>query len=215
MSINILLADDHEVVREGLQRLLDAEPDMTVVGTAGDGKTAIGKASELKPDIVVMDISMPDMNGIVATQRITAELPTVKVVCLSIHTETRFVRAIMAAGASGYLGKNCAARELVTAVRTVTEGSTYLSPVIAGDVIKSCFSESGPPQESSYSRLTVREREILQLLAEGKRVKEIATDLNVSINTVHSHRQNLMHKLGLESTADIVKYAIREGLTTP
>ena len=215
MSIDILLVDDHEVVREGLQRLLDTEPDMTVVGTAGDGREAVARARELHPDVVVMDISMPDMNGIVATQRIVTDLPDIKILCLSIHTETRFVRAIMGAGASGYLGKNCASRELVTAVRTIAGGNTYLSPVIAGDIVKSCFTEASALEEPSYHKLTAREREILQLLAEGKRVKEIAVDLDVSINTVHSHRQNLMHKLGLESTADIVKYAIREGLVTP
>jgi len=212
MSIRILLADDHKIVREGLRALLEKQPGMEVIAEAEDGRTTVRLARELSPDVVIMDVAMPDLNGIGATDQIIAEAPDVKVVALSMHSDRRFVMEMFKAGASGYLLKDCAFEELARAVRAVAAGQTYLSPGIAGVVIKD-YVRRLSETNSAFSILTSREHEVLQLLAEGKSTKQIASRLHVSVKTVETHRRHIMEKLDIHSVAELTKYAIREGLT--
>ncbi len=213
--IRILLADDHAIVREGLATLLEQEEDMEVVAHAEDGHSAIELVKSKKPDIVVMDVSMPNLNGVDATRQILAEFSGAKVLCLSAHREKSLVDAMLQAGAMGYLLKTGAAKELVDAVRTVAQGEAYLSPVIAGDVIRHYthrHSAKGQPG-GPFAELTEREREVLQLVAEGHHTKHIATQLGIGPKTVLAHRDRLMKKLGVDSTVGIARYALREGLS--
>jgi DNA-binding NarL/FixJ family response regulator len=195
--------------------LLDREPQFTVVATAHDGREAQELARKHRPDVVVMDISMPELNGIDATRRILEELPTTKVIALTVHGDRRTVAEMLAAGAAAYVLKDAAVEELVTAIRTATSGKVYLSPRIAGVVVEQYVhrGENGSPA-GVYERLTAREREVLQLTAEGKATKEVAHCLKVSVKTAETHRRAIMEKLGLHSIAELTKYAIREGLTT-
>ena len=214
MKVRIILADDHNIVREGLRSLIEKELGMEVVGEADNGRTTVKLAMDLKPDMIIMDVSMPDLNGIEATRQITHELPDIKVLALSMHSDKRFVAGILKAGASGYLLKDCAFEEMAGAIRAVADGGTYLSPGVAGAVIQDYvrrLSDSDTPMVTST--LTPREREVLQLLAEGNSTKEVAARLNVSIKTVETHRRQLMDKLDIHSIAALTKYAIREGLT--
>lgn len=213
MSIRILLADDHKIVREGIRALLEKQPNMEVVAEAEDGRTAVRLARDLSPDVVVMDIGMPALNGIEATRQIVSELPGVKVVALSMHSNRRFVARMLKAGASGYLLKDCAFEELIRAVRAVAAGQLYLSPEITGVVVEN-YVRHLQEIDLAPSDLTPREREVLQLLAEGKSIKQIASTLHVSVKTVGTHRQHLMQKLDIHSTAELTKYAIRAGLTS-
>lgn len=214
MSIRVLLSDDHRIVREGLRTLLEKESDLEVVGEAEDGYSTVELARKLRPQVVVMDITMPGLNGIEATRRITEEVPAVKVLALSMHVDPRFVERILKAGATGYLPKDCASEELTRAIRTVSTNQTYLSPTIA-DIVRRDYLRQGSKADSSvFSILTAREREVLQLLAEGKTTKDIAFRLDVSVKTIETHRQHIMAKLNLRSLAQITKYAIREGLTS-
>jgi DNA-binding NarL/FixJ family response regulator len=213
MSIRVLLADDHNIVREGLMSLLEKEPDIDVVAMADNGRTAVQLAGELKPDVAVLDIAMPEMNGIEATRRISRDDPEIKVLALSMHSARRFVTEALSAGAKGYLLKDCAAEELVRAIRTVAVNETYLSPKVAGLIVKDYLKHSPDSAPSAESFLTNREREILQLIAEGESTKEIAFKIGVSIKTVETHRQQIMKKLNLHSVAELTRYAIREGLT--
>ena len=213
MTIRVLLADDHKIVREGLMSLLENEPDIDVVAMADNGRTAVQLAGELKPDVAVLDIAMPEMNGIETTRRISSDDPEIKVLALSMHSARRFVTEALAAGAKGYLLKDCASEELVRAIRTVAADETYLSPKVAGVIVKDYLKHSQETTLSAESFLTNREREILQLIAEGKSTKEIAFKLAVSIKTVETHRQQIMKKLNLHSVAELTRYAIREGLT--
>lgn len=214
MTIRVVLADDHRVVREGLRRLLEREEDVVVVGTVDDGQHAVEIAAEVAPDIVVMDVSMPGMNGIEATRRITGGGSGTKVLCLSMHAERQMVLEALRAGASGYLLKESSGVELVCALRTLAEGRKYISPAIAGIVVEALTSDARGGAGSPGEALTSREREVLQLLAEGHSTKQIAIRLNVSAKTVSSHREHVMHKLDIESIAGLTKYAIRHGLTT-
>jgi DNA-binding NarL/FixJ family response regulator len=214
MSLRILLADDHQILRQGLAALLTKESDMQVVGEASDGRTALTLAKELKPEIVVMDVAMPDLNGIDATRQILAEIPQTKIIALSMHSDKRFVVGMLKAGASGYLLKHCALEELVNAIRVVISNRTYLSPDIAGMVVEDFLLQSKSLDTSAFGVLTLREREVLQLYAEGKITRQIAELLHLSIKTVESHRKQIMEKLGFQSFADLIKYAIREGLTS-
>ena len=213
MTIRVLLADDHNIVREGLRSLLEKDPEIEVVAMADNGRTAVQLAGELKPDVAVLDIAMPEMNGIEATRRISRDDPEIKVLALSMHSARRFVTEALSAGAKGYLLKDCAAEELVRAIRTVAGNETYLSPKVAGLIVKDYLKHSPDSAPSVESCLTYREREILQLIAEGESTKEIAFKIGVSIMTVETHRQQIMKKLNLHSVAELTRYAIREGLT--
>lgn len=212
--MRILLVDDHAMVREGLRVLIEREPDMHVLGDAVDGHDAIAQALDLSPSIVVMDISLPCLNGVEATRRIVEALPGVKVISLSMNADRRYVRAMFEAGASGYLLKNAASDELLRAIRAVAQNRTYVSSGIASVVVEG-FLRGGPSgQRLAPPDLSAREREVLQLLAEGKTSKEIAAILNVAASTVETHRRQIMDKLGLRSVAALTKYAIRNGLTS-
>jgi two-component system response regulator NreC len=214
--IKVVLADDHQIVRHGLRSLLSAEPDIKVVGEADNGRAVIRLVQELSPQVVIMDISMPDLNGIEATRQILSDFSGVKVIALSMHSDSLFVLNMFKAGASGYLLKDCALEELVKAVRTVMNRKIYLSPSISDIVIKDFVIGWSPEDSSSsaYSILTAREREVLQLMAEGKTTNQIAESLCISVKTVEAHRKQLMTKLDIHSVAELTKYAIRQGLTT-
>lgn len=209
-----MLADDFEMIREGLRALIERQPGMTVIAEAGDGRTAVQLATKLLPDIIVMDISMPDLNGIEATRQILEKSAGSKIIALSVHCDRHFVLEMLHAGASGYLLKDCAFKELIHAIHTVAANSTYLSPKITDIVLKDYVHRIPQNEFSSLSLLTPREREVLQLLAEGQRTKEIAHLLQVSVKTVETYRQQIMAKLRLHSIAELTKFAVREGLTS-
>ena len=213
MSIRILLADDHRIIHDSLKPLLDKQAGMEVVAVAGNGRTAVKLTQDLKPDVVITDITMADLNGIEATHQITSQCPKTKVIVLSMHTDRRYVTEALNAGASGYLTKSCSFDELVSAIQIVAANKKYLSPEISGIVIEESLSPSPTSDSSVFSILTMREREVLQLLVEGKTVRQIADDhLCLSIKTVHTHRQQIMEKLDIHSIAELTKLAIREGL---
>jgi two-component system, NarL family, response regulator NreC len=214
MTIKIILADDHQIVRQGLRTLLAAEPDMKVVGEADNGRKTLGLAHELAPDVIIMDISMPDLNGIDATRQIMQKSPDVKIIALSMHSDSLFVMNMFKSGALGYLLKDCALEELVKAIRTVMRQKTYISPGLSDILIKDLANHWGGAPVSAYAVLTAREREVLQLMAEGKTTLQIASSLRVSSKTVEAHRKQIMNKLGLHSVAELTKYAIRQGLTS-
>jgi DNA-binding NarL/FixJ family response regulator len=214
MSIKVFLADDHQMVREGLRTLLEKQPGMEVVGEAKTGREAVQLVQELLPHVVIMDIGMPDLNGIEATRQIVAKTQSVKVIALSMHSDRRFVVEMLKAGASGYLLKDSAFNELAQAIRAVVADRIYLSPKIADLVIKDYIRFSPKTEFSIFSLLTPRERQVLQLLSEGKTTKEIASDLQISVKTVETYRQQIMEKLNIHNIAELTKYAIREGLTS-
>ncbi len=214
MSVRILLADDHTIIRQGLHSLLEKEADMEVVGEAEDGRKALQLVRQLVPDIVVMDITMPHLNGVDATHEIVSEFPQIKVIALSIHSHKRFVAGMLKAGASGYILKKCVFDEFVQAIRTVASGGTYLSPRITGVVVEDYIERLTATVDSSLAKLTDREHEVLQLLAEGRSTKQIALELHISPKAIESNRRNIMEKLDIHSVAELTKYAIREGLTS-
>ncbi len=212
MPTRVLLADDHHIIRQGLKSLLEEKAGMEVVGEAANGRTVIDLAEELKPDVIVMDVAMPHLNGIEAARRIVARNARAKIIALSMHTDRRFVGSMLEAGAQGYLLKDCAFDELEKAIQTVLAGRTYLSPRVA-DVVVDAYVRGGGPTVGA-EQLTEREREVLQLIAEGKSTKEIALALHVSVKTIETHRRNLMLKLDVHSVAELTKFALRSGLTT-
>ena len=214
MSVKIILADDHRIMREGLRALLEREAGIEVIAEADNGRTTVELSRELNPDIVVIDIGMPDLNGIDATRQIVSDVPAVKVIALSMHSDKKFVREMLSAGASGYLLKDSAFEELGTALTTVINNQTYLSPKIADTVVKDYLGKVELKESKVSPSLTKREREVLQLIAEGKTTKDIASHLYVSIKTIETHRKQIMDKVGLNSVAELTKYAIREGLTS-
>ncbi|BBA69817.1 response regulator [Geobacter sulfurreducens] len=214
MGIRVVIVDDHKIMREGLKSLLSMEKDIQVVGEADNGRAATLCVKDLDPDIVLMDLTMPEMNGIDATRRIAADYPSVRVLALSMHSDRRFIEEALSAGAQGFLLKDCAFDELVNAIHEVVADRFYLSPRITGVVIKDYLGRRGRPESASSIRLTPREREVLQLIAEGKNTKEVAFALDVSVKTVESQRMQIMRKLKTNSIADLTKFAIREGLTT-
>jgi DNA-binding NarL/FixJ family response regulator len=214
MSLRILLADDHQLLRQGLRALLEDESDLEVVGEADNGHEAVRLCKQLKPDMVVMDIGMPQLNGMEATRQVLADNPGLKVLALSMHTDRRFAAGMLQAGASGYLLKDAALEELVQAIRTVAAGKTYLSPAITQVVMEDYVQRLGAAEGSAFSVLSAREREVLQALAEGKSTREIAEELHVSTKTIETHRQQIMNKLDIHSVAELTKYAVREGLTS-
>jgi len=214
MSIRILLADDHKITREGLRSLLDKQQDMEVVGEAEDGRTAVTLVRELVPSVVIMDVSMPDLNGIEAARQIVDQFPDVKIIALSMHSDTLFVTEMLKSGTSGYLLKDCAFEELALAIRAVVAGKTYLSPSVSGIVVDDYLHRLSRADFSDSEVLTDREREVLQLLAEGKSTKQIALKLHISVKTVETHRRQIMNKLDIHTVAELTKYAIRKGLTS-
>lgn len=241
--MKVLLADDHRIVREGLKSLLNSQPDLEVVAEASDGRQAVAMARDLSPDVVVMDVAMPLLNGIEATRQLTADRKAMKVVALSMHSDRRYVSEALKAGASGYVLKDGAFDELVSAIRSVVADQVYLSPRVAGVVIEDYVRRMPPrggkgsgaasaaasangngahpgtedaqhARRGAFDTLTPREREVLQLMAEGFATKEVAHRLQVSVKTVETHRRQIMEKLDMHSVAELTKYAIREGLTT-
>ena len=206
--IRILLADDHAVVRQGFKMILDAQADMEIVGEAGNGREAVELAEKLHPDVVVMDVSMPELNGIEATRRLASSAPRARVVALSMHKDSVYVREILRAGARGYLLKDSGAADLVAAIRAVASGESYLSPAVSNAVLDDYRRHATNPVDL----LTSREREVLQLLAEGKTNKEIAGVLNLSVYTVEAHRGRILEKLNLHSIGELVRFAVRSGL---
>ena len=213
MSTRVLIADDHKIFREGLRALLEKQRGIEVVAEAKDGLEAVRFAQKLTPDVVIMDVAMPEKNGIEATRETLELLPKVKVIALSMHSDRRFVLQMLKAGAVGYLLKDSAFEELAAAIQAVASGQTYLSPKITDVVIKEYLHSQARSEASVFTILTHREREVLQLLAEGKSTKEIAATLHVSVKTIETHRQQVMDKLDIHSVAELTKYAIREGLT--
>lgn len=214
MTIKLLLADDHRIIRKGLRALLDNEPDMEVLGEAENGRETIQMVRDLSPDLVIMDVTMPELNGIGATRQILAEVPKVKVIALSMHHHEQFVTGMFMVGASGYLLKDCSVEELTSAIRAVSNGGVYVSPKVASTVIRSYVRQLKDDQKGGSQTLTAREGEVLQLVSEGKATREIASRLNVSPKTVETHRRQIMAKLGANSIAELTKYAIRAGITS-
>lgn len=214
MSIRLLLVDDHELMRQGLRAILDREDDVEVIGEATNGRTAVELARKLAPDIVVMDVAMKDMNGIEATRQIRTECPGVKVLALSSHSDSRYVNAILEAGACGYILKANAFDDLRRALEAARQGKSYLCPDVTQSVIGGSTRDPASPTGSAGTSLSPREREVLQLLAEGRSSPEIGKRLFVATTTVETHRRNIMRKLNIHSVADLTKYAIREGLTS-
>lgn len=216
-TLRILVADDHEVVREGVRGLVQTRPDWTVCGEATNGREAVEQAGRLAPDVVILDIAMPELNGLEAARRIRKASPRTEVLILTMHRSEELVRQVLAAGARGYLLKSDAGRDLLAAVDAVADHRPFLTPSVAEQVVRgylagdAAASESGP----SESELTAREREVVQLLAEGKSNKEIATRLDIQTKTVETHRANVMRKLGLHGLSDLVHYAIRNRIVEP
>jgi DNA-binding NarL/FixJ family response regulator len=216
MKIRVLLADDHPVLREALVHVLQREGDIEVIGQAGNGREAVEMARDLVPDVTVMDIGMPDLNGVGATSRIVARHPSIRVVALSAYTDRRFVSEMFKAGATGYVTKNAASTELLRAIRAVVNGNRYLCPQLAA-----VLAENPQPAVAAEAiiadqpGLGRREKEVLQLIAEGMRSTDIARKLNLATSTVEVHRRNIMRKLNLHTIAELTRYAIREGLTSP
>ncbi len=214
MAIRLILADDHKIMREGLRSLLSQQPDFQVVAEAENGRQAVALAREHKPDVMIMDVTMPELNGIEATRQISAAVPETRIIGLSMHPDRHFVAEMFKAGARGYLLKLCASEELSQAIRNVMSGHCYISPTIADTVLKDYRNILPEDVGSPTAVLSEREKEVLQLLAEGKGTKEIARILHVSTKTVDTHRRQIMVKLNLHSMAELVKYAIRAGITT-
>jgi DNA-binding NarL/FixJ family response regulator len=212
-KIRVLLADDHAILRQGLRALFEQEPDIVVVADVGNGRDAVQKALDLQPDVVVMDLSMPDLNGIDATLQIKGDLFRAKILCLTVHRETSLVSAMLTAGASGYVLKSSARSELIGAVRSVARGETYLSAPIAADIVEHHVRGKGTGNAGVFMDLTSRQREVLQLIAEGHNTKEIAGRLHIGPKTVLAHRETLMQKLGAHSTVDLARFALREGIS--
>ncbi len=211
MSLRIVLADDHGLFRAGLKSLLEEDPEIEIVGETGNGREAVRLCRELSPDIIIMDVTMPELNGIEATRQLTAECPGTKVISVSMHSSRRFVVAMLRAGAVGYLLKDAASEELFTALSVVRADQVYLSPSIASVVVEKILDPSGD-ETTIASPLTPREKEVLQLLVEGRRASETADRLHVSVKTIQTHRRNIMDKLDLHNLAELTRYAMREGL---
>ncbi|MBI2850468.1 MAG: response regulator transcription factor [Chloroflexi bacterium] len=211
-KLRVLIVDDHGIVRAGIRSLLDGQPDIEVVGEASGGEEAIAKALELRPELVLMDIAMPGMNGIEATRRIKEEQPDTSVLVLSMHDDEEFFFPVLRAGASGYILKESEPQELLYAIHTVYQGNIFLSPAVATALLEGFVTTAPEQQEENYAALTRREKEVLKLAAAGKTNREMAESLFLSSRTVEKYRQAVMHKLGLARREDLTKYAIRRGL---
>lgn len=214
MTIKILLVDDHDIFLHGLKVLLENQGGVAVVGQASDGAAALQLIQATSPDVVIMDMSMAGMNGIEATRRIRSEFPNVKVLCLSMHSESTFIEAALDAGASAYLLKNCHIDELLGAIETVRDSRAYISTSVATTVLEALRARKATVAPGPFEVLTEREREVLQLIAEGHAARTIGAKLKVSAKTIGSHREHIMAKLGIDSVAGLTKYAIQHGLTS-
>jgi RNA polymerase sigma factor (sigma-70 family) len=214
MSIRIIVADDHKILCQGVKTLIENEPNLEVVGEAEDGLEIVFLARKLTPDLIIMDVNLPKLNGIEATRQILSELPNIKIVALSMYSDGHFVTNMLKEGAYGYLLKECAFEELAQAIRQVMANKVYLSPKIAEVVVKDQVTPDSRAIHSAFSALTPREREVLQMIAEGKSTNKIADLLHISVKTVESYRKQVKDKLSTSSIAGLTKYAIREGLIT-
>ena len=214
MSINILIAEDHQILRQTLKLALESENGFKVVGEASDGREAVKLSSSLNPNVVLMDVSMPALNGVEACRQIISENDKTKILALSVYTDKRYVERMLKAGATGYIVKDCSMEELCDAIEIVAQGKTYLSPDIANVVVSGFLNPEQAIGKSTTSALTHREMEVVQLIAEGCTTKEIAAQLFVSVKTIETHRRQIMIKLQLGSIAELTKFAVREGLTT-
>lgn len=214
MKHRIFIVDDHRIVRDGLRALIEKESDLEMVGMAENGRQAIRMIRKVKPDVVLMDIAMPDLNGIDATTQIVNEVSGVRVIALSMHSERQLIDGMLRAGASGYLLKESAFEELIKAIRIVCAGKKYLSPEVTDIVLQDYFHQTKRNGGPHGTVLTLREREVLQLVVEGNTTRGIASQLHVSVKTVESHRSKIMKKLNLYTVAELTKYAIRNGITS-
>lgn len=214
MKIKIILADDHQIIRDGLKSLIEKEKTFELAGEASDGRTTVQLTQKMNPDLVIMDISMPGLNGMEAAIQILEFNPDIKIIALSVHAEKQFVAGMLRAGASAYLLKDCAFRELKEAITLVMQNQIYLSPKISGIIIKDYKEQLIKEDHSVFNVLTKREREVLQLLAEGKTIKQIADNLFISAKTVETHKQNMMNKLSVYNLPELVKYAINQGIAS-
>ena len=213
-TIQALVADDHAIVREGLRRLLESEGDISVCAEASDGREVLDEIGKHRPDVVILDITMPRLGGLEALERIRSQHPSVKVILLSVHGDAPFVQSAVNLGADGYLLKNGRVTEVLSAVRAVTKGGSYFSPPIAKEIVQQLRGPERGPTET-FALLSSREREVLQLIAEGLSAKEIAADLGISPKTVEAHRTSVMRKLGARKATELVRYALRHGLIEP
>jgi two-component system, NarL family, response regulator NreC len=213
-AITILLADDHTIVRQGLAKLLDGDTNLCVIGEARNGREAVSKAEELKPDVVLMDIAMPVLNGIEATRQIKKASRNTKVIILSMHSHDRFISELFSLGASGYLLKDSTGDDIIRAIRAAISGDTYLSPSISRRVVEDYISMKRvkSSEENLYARLSDREREVFQMMAEGRSTREISDTLCVSMSTVKTHRANIMNKLEIENLSQLIQFAIGLGI---
>ncbi|MFV1949947.1 MAG: response regulator [Anaerolineales bacterium] len=211
-TIKVLLADDHTILRQGLRSILEQQAGIEVIAEAKNGREAVRIAEQMKPDVVVMDFSMPDLNGLEATRQIKQRIPETKVLILTRHANQEYIKSILRAGASGYLVKKSAAEELVIAIQSVQRGDSYLDPSISKTIIEGYLNPAAGEDKPLEIKLTPRQREVLQLIAEGHPNREIASRLHISVKTVENHRANIMQKLNLHSTADLTQYAIRMGI---
>lgn len=214
-TARILLADDHEIIRKGLRTVLEARRDWEVVGEAVTGRDAVKKVEELKPDVVVMDISMPELNGLEAVRQIVKIAPRIEVLVLTMHESESLVRDVLEAGARGYLLKSDASRQLITAIEALLAHKPFLTSKVNELILSGYLGGKPPKGETSAGKLTPREREIVQLLAEGKSNKEVASALNISVKTAETHRTNIMRKLDLHSVSELVRYAVRNKMIEP
>lgn len=211
MTIKVVVADDHQLFREGLVNLLESDETIQVIGQAEDGQIAIKKVLELKPDILLTDIAMPNMNGMEATRNLKKELPDLKIIAVSMHSDRQFVKGMLTAGTDAYLLKNCTHQQLLEAVHTVYNGKKYLSEDITEMVISGYLDDSSSADDK-YNQLSEREKEIFLLLAEGMSTRKIGEKLFISVKTVGTHKQNILEKLELKNNSDVVKYALKKGL---
>jgi DNA-binding NarL/FixJ family response regulator len=214
MSVRIVIADDHGIVREGLHSLIAKQPDMEIIGEATDGRKALELVQELVPDVVIMDITMPNLNGIDATRQIIRDCPGIKVIALSMHSSTMFVSDMIKAGVSGYMLKDCLFDELAEAIRVVYNGGTYLSPEVVSTVVSDYVNRLNSTVDMPLENLTLREREVLQMIGEGKNTKQIARQLHLSTKAIEANRRKIMDKLHTNSVADLVRWSILGGLTS-
>lgn len=212
--VKVVIVDDHQIVREGLRSLLEKQPGMDVVAEADDGRIVLELVKELSPDVVIMDIGMSGLSGIDATSQVLKISPGTKVLALSMFSDKQYIKGMLKAGASGYMLKDCASRELIDAIRVIIQGNIYISPSVAGVVMEDYLGDSQERASSNHSLLTSRELEVLQLIVDGKSTKQIASSLSLSAKTIESHRIRIMKKVDVDNIAGLVKYAIREGITS-